>query len=184
MGYYCIVDKSFDLLVECAIRQAGTHLLKGTLMPEHTSTDLVIIDGDKFRSLLTQTRPLEGYDEVSTMLEDIRPAVRLGDNHYYVDLDRIDVQYGNLNDRTIAVEPEPVSLCEHSRMLTLHRFTFGNRFEPYTAEVLAMLPFDLPESIKAFEILNPFEAGGGIDDQRVALNHGFHVAWTILYELA
>jgi hypothetical protein len=99
-----------------------------------------------------------------------------------VDTDRMNVRYGNLNNGPI--EHESVSLREHSRILTLHRFTFGNQFEPYVTEVLEMLPLDLPETVVAFEVINPFEAGGGIDDQRIALNHGYHAAWTILYELA
>jgi len=175
------MDKSFDLLVECVIRQAGTHLLKGAPMPQQDSTDLVIIDGEKFRTLLAQTRPLQGHDEVGAMLADIRPVLRFNDKHHFVDIDRMNVHYGNLNDGPI--ESESIALREHSRMLTLHRFTFGDRFEPSVAEVLAMLPLDLPETVVAFEVINPFEAGGGIDDQRFALNHGFHAAWTILYEL-
>jgi hypothetical protein len=151
-------------------------------MPKQSDTDLVIIDEATFQSLLSQKRPLIGYDEIPAMLEDIRPVLRVGDDFYYVDTDRMNVRYGNLNNGPI--EHESVSLREHSRILTLHRFTFGNQFEPYVTEVLEMLPLDLPETVVAFEVINPFEAGGGIDDQRIALNHGYHAAWTILYELA
>jgi len=151
-------------------------------MPRQSNTDLVIIDEKKFQDILKQRRILTGHDEIQVMLEDIRPVLRLGDEHFYADIDRMNVRYVNLYDGPI--EHNPVSLREYDRILTLHRYTRGDQFEPYVTEVLAMFPPNIPSRKIAFEVLNPFEAGGGIDDQRVAFNHGYHVAWTILYELA
>jgi hypothetical protein len=55
-----------------------------------------------------------------------------------------------------------------------------NRFEPKLREVLQLIPRNPSETVIAFEVLNPLN-NDGLQQQRIALNHGYHVAQTILY---
>lgn len=138
------------------------------------------IDEATFSTLIKSTRSLQGYDEISAMLDNIRPVVRSKNGLRYIDLDSIHAHYNNIYDGL--AYGHNVKLREHSRILTLHRFSFYNRFEPKIRDVLQILPLDLPEIVVAFEVVDPLQSAD-LQQQSVALNHGFHVAQTILYTL-
>ena len=69
---------------------------------------------------------------------------------------------------------------EVARIRTLHTYAYYGFFKPSIAEVLAQIPSHLVDSVIAFETKGPGDADD-LNDDRSALNAGFHAATTILY---
>jgi hypothetical protein len=147
-------------------------------MSETNTVLTPIVDEGTFQSLIRNIRPLEDTDEIRNILSKTRPVLRYKNGFRHVNFDKMDVRYGNLYDGP-AYGPQAL-LREHSRILTLHRFSLYNRFEPKLREVLQLIPRNPSETVIAFEVLNPLN-NDGLQQQRIALNHGYHVAQTILY---
>lgn len=72
------------------------------------------------------------------------------------------------------------NLVKHATIKTLHTWAYYGMFKPSIAEVLAQIPEDLIEDTVAFETIGPQDAND-LNNQRDAVNEGFHIATTRLY---
>ncbi len=66
------------------------------------------------------------------------------------------------------------------RIVTYHTWAYYGFFKPTAAEVFAMIPPDLRDSVCAFEVDGPVDADD-LNRHPVALDAGYHVAITTLY---
>lgn len=64
---------------------------------------------------------------------------------------------------------------------TYHGFSYHGFFKPSVAEVLAQIPKELLPEVAAFEIIKRPENAANLNEEKEALNQGFHVATTRLY---
>lgn len=71
-------------------------------------------------------------------------------------------------------------LREIGRVRTLHTYGYYGFFKPTIAEVLAQIPEELLGDAIAFKIKGPQDTDD-LNDDKEALNQGFHVARTIIY---
>lgn len=67
------------------------------------------------------------------------------------------------------------------RIYTLHRYGYYGFFKPSIAEVLAQIPTEVAQRVVAFETDGPDDADD-LNEDLFALDAGFHVAETTLYE--
>lgn len=65
---------------------------------------------------------------------------------------------------------------------TYHTWAFYGFFKPTIAEVIAQIPIDVLDRVVAFEIIKSPETTEDLNRESVALNAGYHVAITRLYE--
>ena len=75
------------------------------------------------------------------------------------------------------------NLVEVATIRTLHAYGYYGFFKPSIAEVIAQIPGELIERVAAFETIGPATADD-LNEERAALNAGFHVGSTHLYEIA
>lgn len=67
---------------------------------------------------------------------------------------------------------------------TFHGYGYYGMFKPSIAEVLAQIPDVLAQRVVAFEIIGRPESAADLNDHPDALNDGYHVATTRLFEAA
>jgi hypothetical protein len=147
-------------------------------MPNALRTPQDVLDEESLRILLEQRRELTD-EQLATLVAKVTPLVRRGDSLHNVDFSRIDPRNVAFT-WTQAVTDVALNLEQHSIITTLHTFGAPSFFKPTIAEVLEMLPEDLPSDIVAFEVVGPHDSGDLVH-QRVATDRGYHVARTILY---
>lgn len=118
-------------------------------------------------------------DEVIRRAETIRPVVRHDDSPHYISaVDLFEVAY--------TWDPKPTKKAEHlkeiQKIRTYHGYGYYGLFKPSCAEVLAQIPKSLLGRVVAFEIIEWPQTADDLNKEMVALNAGFHVATTMLYE--
>lgn len=136
------------------------------------------VDAEMLDALLAQRRIIYREEMIET-LRHIKPVVRRDTGLHKVDIGYRDVHYVSFLDDPI-ISDEPIALREYETILTLHRFGFASQFRPTLAEVIMMIPADLPANVIAFETIGP-ENEADLMWQATAIGKGFHVANTILY---
>jgi hypothetical protein len=136
------------------------------------------VTDDVIEKLLSQRQiiPREGIEKRLTQLA---PVARDGGNLYPLSMFYPDVHRANFLTSPPKCQALP-DLTVHSTVVTLHRYGYANKFAPTLAEVIIMLPKDLPPEIIAFETVGP-KSQADFLRQTVAVKMGFHVASTILY---
>lgn len=72
------------------------------------------------------------------------------------------------------------NLVEVTRITTYHTWGYYGFFKPSVAEVLQQIPDDLLSKVEYFLVLGPDDATA-LNEQRDAIDQGFHRATTILY---
>ena len=95
------------------------------------------------------------------------------------------IQPVDLRKTAYTWDPKPAELAENLKVLsefrTFHSYGSPMFFKPSIAEVLAQIPEEFLNKIRAFQIV---DAPVHVDDlnlEREALNAGYHVAMTRLY---
>lgn len=74
------------------------------------------------------------------------------------------------------MNPKPIGTIK-----TLHRYAYYGFFKPSIAEVLSQIPDDLVERTAGFSVSGP-DSADDLNDELLALDAGFHIATTTLYE--
>lgn len=146
----------------------------GTLTIRPTTPD---VDDELLTSLIQKKRTLSD-EQVRDMLDVMRPVVRKDDQLFYTELVE-PYSTSFIKDPTLA--HEALGVKEVHRIYTLHTYKNNGRlFTPIIEEVLAMIPEDSLESVKAFETFGPFDRNDQ-NRQAAATRAGYFVAVTILY---
>ncbi|MFA6570038.1 MAG: hypothetical protein WCT77_02245 [Bacteroidota bacterium] len=82
-------------------------------------------------------------------------------------------------------DPKPDTVAEGLKPLldirTYHAFAFYGFFKPTIAEVIAQIPNDILDQVVAFEIIKHPETTEDLNNEKEAINAGYHVATTRLY---
>jgi hypothetical protein len=64
---------------------------------------------------------------------------------------------------------------------TYHTYGYYGMFKPSIAEVIAQIPVEVRERVVGFEITRRPETAADLNENRAALNAGYHVAMATLY---
>lgn len=137
--------------------------------------------------MITLTAPLIQIPEITDerlkeLMDQIKPVIEFdGAKHYIRKCHPRNEAY--TWDAKKAAKAPP--LKEVASIRTYHRYGHPSMFKPSIAEVLAQVADQVPEEaladIIAFEIVKrPMEAKD-LNEEKRALNAGFHVATTVLY---
>jgi len=115
-------------------------------------------------------------------LTHIRENVGSGEDVHLVHMEPVDPY------RTAFTwDPKPTTPATDIRpfetIKTLHRYAYYGFFKPSIAEVLSQIPAELQDRTVAFTTSGPSNADD-LNDEPLALDAGFHVAETTLYERA
>lgn len=115
--------------------------------------------------------------EIGKRLEHIRPCVRRNGKLHFID--KVDPrQVSFIWDPPLAREAPEMPVLRKIR--TLHTYGYYGMFKPSLAEVLAQIPKDIIDQVGAFEVNGP-ETADDLNQEREALDAGYHVAETTLY---
>lgn len=119
--------------------------------------------------------------ELARRVAQIRPVVRKTSILNFIEpVDPVNQSY--LWDPKVT-EPAP-ELVEASVIKTYHEYGAPNMFKPSIAEVLAAIPEDQIAGLVAFEIIGQPQSAEDLNDEREALDAGYHMALTRLYRQA
>ena len=138
---------------------------------------------DKLEELKARYSIPEISDELLEELNGkIEPVVRneQGQLFYMCDLD-----LESLRNTSFIWSPELVEpahdLLKVAEIKTLHTYGYYGMFKASVAQVLSQIPIGFIDKICAYEVIGPNDASDLAKEQD-ALNAGFHVATTVLYE--
>ncbi|MCL5006851.1 MAG: hypothetical protein M1153_01775 [Patescibacteria group bacterium] len=88
-------------------------------------------------------------------------------------------------NRAYTWDPKPTSLADGLEPVcdiqTYHSYGYYGIFKPSVAEVLAQIPPELRNAVRAFEIISRPMTVGDLNRNQAALSAGYHVAVTRLY---
>jgi hypothetical protein len=117
-------------------------------------------------------------DRLNELCARIKPVIEFkGVKHYIKPCHLRNVAY--TWDATKAAKAPP--LTELRVIRTYHTYGYYGMFKPSIAEVIAQIPPDVIDQVTEFEIVKrPLEAKD-LNEEKRALNAGFHVATTVLY---
>lgn len=133
--------------------------------------------------MITLTAPLIQIPEITDerlneLLARIKPVIEFdGVKHYIKKCHPRNVAY--TWDAKKATPAPP--LREIATIRTYHTYGYHGFFKPSIAEVIAQIPAEHIDQVTEFEIVKrPMEAKD-LNEEKRALNAGFHVATTVLY---
>lgn len=136
------------------------------------------IDEAIFASLMSERR-IVAKEQLNRTLQHLKPVFRRSENLHYAIIDDIDVHAAHFVDQPTKIAPV-TGLEIYTVVPTLHWFGFKSHFRPTLAEVLIMLPEDLPSGVIAFELVGPITEDD-FNRQQFAIEKGLHAANAILY---
>jgi len=116
-------------------------------------------------------------ERIAELLKTLQPVVRKDGSPWYIE---------PVHPRNVSFTWSP-SFTEEAKALkplrtvrTLHTYGYYGMFKPSIAEVLAQVPADLVGVATAFEVNGP-KTAADLNQEKEALNQGFHVAQTTFY---
>lgn len=122
------------------------------------------VSEEKIKELFSRIKPVIDYNGVKKYIKDVDPF-----NISYI-----------WSPKTKGIANNLIAIKD---IITYHSYGYYGLFKPSIAEVLAQIPDDIVDKVDAFEIIEHPECAEDLNDNSDALNDGFHVAKTRLYEI-
>jgi hypothetical protein len=108
----------------------------------------------------------------------IKPVVSFKGVRHYIKPCHLRTQAYTWDAKKAAKAPALVEIVD---IRTYHTYGYHGFFKPSIAEVIAQIPADLIDQVTEFEIVERPKTVDDLNEERIALNKGFHVATTRLY---
>jgi hypothetical protein len=108
----------------------------------------------------------------------IKPVVAFKGVKHYIQPCHLRNEAYTWDAQKAAKAPPLVELVD---IRTYHTYGFHGFFKPSIAEVIAQIPADIIDQVTEFEIVDAPKSAEDLNEERIALNKGFHVATTRLY---
>lgn len=133
--------------------------------------------------MITLTAPLIQIPEISDARLDelaarIKPVVTFGGVKHYIKPCHLRDEAYTWDAKKRAPAPALKPLRE---IRTYHTYGYYGFFKPSIAEVLAQIPADVIDQVTEFEIVQRPKEAKDLNEEKRALDAGFHVATTVLY---
>jgi hypothetical protein len=119
-------------------------------------------------------------ERLAELSERIKPLVRNGDGELCY------IRPVDLRGTAYTWSPKIIEKAGEMNVITdittYHTYGYYGFFKPSIGEVLAQIPAEYVDRVVAFEIIKSPETADDLNREKAALNAGYHVATTRLYE--